>query len=90
MMVCCIESVYRKKEACSEDNPAPHDKRVNKCGTTVCIHHKKWNEWNHICLAQGKSHSAYNGHIQPETSFYYTLSLEIMKGTVMSEGEQLT
>jgi len=52
MMVGCVESIQRKKEACSEDNPAPRDKSVNKCGTTVCIHHKEWDEWNHIFLPQ--------------------------------------
>jgi hypothetical protein len=48
MMVCCIEAIQRKKEACREHNPAPHDESVGKCGTTVCIHHKKWDEWNCI------------------------------------------
>jgi hypothetical protein len=52
MMVCCIETIQRKKEACSEDDPAPHDKSVNKGSTTVCVHHKKRDEWNHIFLPQ--------------------------------------
>jgi hypothetical protein len=52
MMVGCVETIQRKKEACSKDNPAPHNKSVNKCGTTVCVHHKKWDEWNRIFLCQ--------------------------------------
>jgi hypothetical protein len=52
MVVCCVETIQRKKEASSEDNPAPNDKSVYKCGTTVCIHHKKWDEWTCIFLRQ--------------------------------------
>jgi hypothetical protein len=29
MMVGCVETIQKKKEACREDNPAPHDKSVN-------------------------------------------------------------
>jgi hypothetical protein len=63
MMVCCIDTVQSKKEASSEDDPAPHDKSVNKGGTTVCIHHKKRDEWKHIFFSQRQSYPAFNCQI---------------------------
>lgn len=67
VVVWCVDAIQSEEKAGNDHNPTPHDKSVNKCCATVCIHHKQGNEWNQVLVPQCRPQLAFKCQIQPET-----------------------